>query len=351
MQPGSLISSNGFPKTIGLMNDKLIPLIEEVGDNLSARQDDIVAVYEGRKGATEKVYVRNKPDGSYVTSEDDWANGELEKKLREMSPDGDKIGIVLEESGHQRKLEEIKKPVVWLGDPLDNTSNYIRGGNNWSVSIGCMENGNPTGGIVYYPKWGLLFYTGDDGKAHIRTRDGSRDEVLQGSTTKKHDDIINRGLTVGISGQMEKLLNVLHIRGTEVSPEYIGIDHSKRYWSLAMPETQAKSFGLPDGSYLEGGADVALYGAIFDKWDFLAVDAICSRCGVVSHDGHGHKIDYRATPPEAPFKISSAGFMAGNEGTLQAIGTQRLGLLTGEPYTAGRAVDRIRRDTGEQGLL
>lgn len=38
---------------------------------------------------------------------------------------------------------------VWVIDPLDGTTNFLRGYPDWSVSIGILENGIPAVGIVY----------------------------------------------------------------------------------------------------------------------------------------------------------------------------------------------------------
>lgn len=40
---------------------------------------------------------------------------------------------------------------LWVVDPLDGTTNFLKGAHNWCVSIGVMVDGVPTIGIVYDP--------------------------------------------------------------------------------------------------------------------------------------------------------------------------------------------------------
>jgi myo-inositol-1(or 4)-monophosphatase len=46
---------------------------------------------------------------------------------------------------------------VWIIDPLDSTSNYVQGGNEYSLSIGLVVAGAATLGVVYNPRRNELF--------------------------------------------------------------------------------------------------------------------------------------------------------------------------------------------------
>jgi myo-inositol-1(or 4)-monophosphatase len=48
-------------------------------------------------------------------------------------------------------------PRVWIVDPLDSTSNYVQGGNEYSVSIGLAVGGDAMLGVVYNPLRNELF--------------------------------------------------------------------------------------------------------------------------------------------------------------------------------------------------
>ncbi|MBD9625043.1 inositol monophosphatase [Ensifer sp. ENS06] len=53
---------------------------------------------------------------------------------------------------------------VWCVDPLDGTSNFLKGAHNWCVSIGLWSKGEPILGVVYDPVRDELF-AGSDGIA------------------------------------------------------------------------------------------------------------------------------------------------------------------------------------------
>jgi myo-inositol-1(or 4)-monophosphatase len=50
---------------------------------------------------------------------------------------------------------------VWVIDPVDGTFNFVRGGQNWAISIGLFENGRPSFGVIFAPVRDLLLSGGD----------------------------------------------------------------------------------------------------------------------------------------------------------------------------------------------
>ncbi|WP_309500837.1 MULTISPECIES: inositol monophosphatase family protein [unclassified Neorhizobium] len=43
---------------------------------------------------------------------------------------------------------------IWVIDPIDGTFNFVRGGENWAISIGLYENRRPTFGVIFAPRSG-----------------------------------------------------------------------------------------------------------------------------------------------------------------------------------------------------
>jgi myo-inositol-1(or 4)-monophosphatase len=41
--------------------------------------------------------------------------------------------------------------MLWVVDPIDGTANFVRGAPEWSVSIGLLQRGKPTLGVLYQP--------------------------------------------------------------------------------------------------------------------------------------------------------------------------------------------------------
>ncbi len=40
---------------------------------------------------------------------------------------------------------------TWVVDPIDGTFNFVRGGDQWAISIGLYETGHPTFGVIFAP--------------------------------------------------------------------------------------------------------------------------------------------------------------------------------------------------------
>ena len=86
--------------------------------------------------------IEEKELNSLVSYVDKEAEKMIVKALKEITPDA---GFLTEED----TKNEIDKPQVWIIDPIDGTTNYLRKIPHFSTSIALMENGVVTLGIVY----------------------------------------------------------------------------------------------------------------------------------------------------------------------------------------------------------
>jgi len=110
----------------------------------------------------ESLDIIEKQRHDYVSEVDKLAEAEIIRELRRAFP---RDAILAEESGASGKSKN-----VWVIDPLDGTHNYLRGIPHFCVSIGLLENGEPTLGVVYDPLRDELF-TGDRGNgAYLNDR-------------------------------------------------------------------------------------------------------------------------------------------------------------------------------------
>ena len=110
----------------------------------------------------ESLDIIEKQRHDYVSEVDKLAEAEIIRELRRAFP---RDAILAEESGASGKSKN-----VWCIDPLDGTHNYLRGIPHFCVSIGLLENGEPTLGVVYDPLRDELF-TGDRGNgAYLNDR-------------------------------------------------------------------------------------------------------------------------------------------------------------------------------------
>jgi myo-inositol-1(or 4)-monophosphatase len=89
-----------------------------------------------------------KSPGDYVTEVDRAAERAAIRVLREGAPD---IAILAEESGGTRHER------MWVIDPLDGTTNFVRGFPVVGVSVALMEEGRPVVGAVIAPLIGAAW--------------------------------------------------------------------------------------------------------------------------------------------------------------------------------------------------
>jgi len=85
----------------------------------------------------------------YASEVDGQAESVIIKELRRATPD---YAILGEEGGAQGTGR-----FTWVIDPLDGTSNYLRGFPHFCVSIALVENGEPIHGVIFDPLRNDLF--------------------------------------------------------------------------------------------------------------------------------------------------------------------------------------------------
>lgn len=88
-----------------------------------------------------------------VTEADRQVEALLIARLNEAFPDdgifGEEGGEILGASGR-----------IWVIDPIDGTFNFVRGGQNWAISIGLYENRRPVLGVIHAPVRNLTIVGG-----------------------------------------------------------------------------------------------------------------------------------------------------------------------------------------------
>jgi myo-inositol-1(or 4)-monophosphatase len=99
-----------------------------------------------RHRAAGPLQVMRKPGDEPVTAADLESDAIIRRGLAEAFPAD---ALFTEESPDS--VERLANRRVWIVDPLDSTSNYIAGGDEYSVSIGLAIDGQPALGVVYEP--------------------------------------------------------------------------------------------------------------------------------------------------------------------------------------------------------
>lgn len=118
---------------------------------------DIIKVTEivreaGKLMLNRDIKIRQKGnDSNYVTSCDIAVERFLSEKLRTLLPGSLVIG---EESDHNPS----DGGILWVIDPIDGTSNFIRDIGISAISVGLVKDGEPCLGVVYQPYRDEMFY-------------------------------------------------------------------------------------------------------------------------------------------------------------------------------------------------
>ncbi len=93
----------------------------------------------------DRIGAKAKGSADFVTDVDIAAEKEILYHLRKTYPDH---AFLCEESG---LLGEADSEYLWVIDPLDGTSNFMKGIPHYAVSIACLKNGRPEHAVVLDP--------------------------------------------------------------------------------------------------------------------------------------------------------------------------------------------------------
>jgi myo-inositol-1(or 4)-monophosphatase len=110
----------------------------------------------------DSLNVVQKERMDYASEVDADAEKVIVKELRRAYPD---YAVVGEEGGNQGSGR-----YTWVIDPLDGTSNYLRGFPHYCVSIALVDNGEPTDAVIFDPLRNDLFTASRGGGAQLNER-------------------------------------------------------------------------------------------------------------------------------------------------------------------------------------
>ena len=109
--------------------------------------------------------VDTKPDRTYVTD----ADVAVERALRErIAAERPEDGFLGEESGREDRGGR-----RWILDPIDGTSNFLRGVPNWGTLIALEADGEPVVGVVSAPAFSARWWAETGGGAWATTHGGA----------------------------------------------------------------------------------------------------------------------------------------------------------------------------------
>lgn len=173
---------------------------------------------------------------------------------------------------------------IWVIDPIDGTFNFVRGGQNWAISIGLFENRRPVFGVIYAPIRDLMLTGGKT----VETR-------LNGTTMPALPSLDLSQASTGIglhpSIATKDRLEVVRYISDELRISFRCCGSS----TLSLIEV---AMGETDG-----------YVALGDStWDVMAALPILANLGI------SHTIDWDRTDLQAKLR-----FACGSEGFLEKV--------------------------------
>ncbi|MDR0640319.1 MAG: inositol monophosphatase [Holosporales bacterium] len=128
-------------------------------------------------GELEKLQVSRKGFKNFVTAADTRAEERIIKELSRARPS---FSFLCEESG---AITNDNPDSVWIIDPIDGTTNFMRGIPYFAINIGLMESGTVVTGITLDPMRGDCFSTalgeGTFLKNRCRLRVSGRTNILE----------------------------------------------------------------------------------------------------------------------------------------------------------------------------
>lgn len=233
-----------------------------------AQQASAVILKEKREGL--KVYT--KRDGSTVTSADHASEQVIVNALRTWDP----VTPIVSEEEHASGKQVVWRDHVWLVDPLDSTSGFVRGLPDYAICIAELVNNRPEWGVVAVPESGVIYV------GHVST---------------------------------QQLWKVTHNSCVQMLPV---MAHTTPYTCVLSPsDAQAvmlcaklninlRGSALKFGMVAEGAADVYLRSHSLMHWDIAAGDALVQAAGGKCVTHVGNPITYTCNSPYmSPFMALS----------------------------------------------
>lgn len=199
-----------------------------------------------------------------VTDADRAADAHLLSRLARLAPDD---SIISEESG----ILPGTSSLTWVLDPLDGTTNYIAGLEDFGVIIGLMEGDQPVAGGMFLPALDLLFLAE---RGNGATCNGA--SVCASDTANPEDAFIDHSLAY-LPSIVEDQRRTLDLLLPEVRA--VRCNHSLRYIANVV-----------DGTY-----DGFVYHSLW-LWDLAGSSVILAEAGALVTDIRGADLRLDTSP-------------------------------------------------------
>lgn len=199
-----------------------------------------------------------KHDGTVITKADKLVDNIIKKHLKMFYP---QIPIISEEGEYIDK--DFTKDIYWLIDPIDGTSSYINGKDEFTVNIALIINGSPIIGIIGHPPSNSIWF-GNKNLA-FKIKDGIKKNLETNKILKTPRITISNRLDKKTENFLKKIKNF---------------------------ELQKCSSSIKFCKISEGLADFYPRLESINKWDIAAGDAILRASGGMLLDSKFEPFQY-----------------------------------------------------------
>lgn len=228
--------------------------------DVSSLMDPLLAIVQEAAAAIMHYHLRvgtvtHKSDHSPLTEADLASHAILTQGLAHIAP---AIPVISEEDEALKSSAER----YWLVDPLDGTRNFVRGGNDFSINIGLVENGEAVFGVIAMPVSGDV-YIGERGRGASKTAQGIHTAIHVRAVPARGMVVVKSATTP--SAHMQQFLD-----GLPLVDAVQGISSAVKFCLIA-----------------EGKADIYPRFGRTMEWDTAAGQAIVEAAGgrVTTEDG------------------------------------------------------------------
>lgn len=182
----------------------------------------------------------------------------------------------------------------WIGDPLDGTSYFVAGGDDFDTFLALAVDGIPVVAVALQPVTGLLLGAVAGRGAWVQEGDGRRRPVSLAPTARRR--LATKGW-LGAPGNLARLGAVATaVGGSLLQPAFSLCPRC----FLPPPESIDAMVGLPAGAPIEAW-----------EWDIATIDLIVREAGGAASDLGGAPLRYNQ--PEPRF---AAGLVIANDPAL-----------------------------------
>jgi 3'-phosphoadenosine 5'-phosphosulfate (PAPS) 3'-phosphatase len=137
--------------------------IQELQSAVIKAGDLLLSMWPGNPDAQQILKVQEKSDGTLVSQADLASNQILIGAITRLFP-GDEI-LSEESPVDSSRLSRSKR--VWIVDPLDGTSSFVHGRDDFSILVGLAEEGVPVLGVMFFPALNKLVVSLPGGRAEM----------------------------------------------------------------------------------------------------------------------------------------------------------------------------------------